>query len=507
MRGCGILLHISSLPSDYGVGTLGKEAYRFVDFLKKGGQTYWQLLPIGPTGYGDSPYQSYSAYAGNPLFIDLDALVQDGLLPDSGADLKLLKKKTRKKTYKNYEQLYLSKKPILLKAATEFFSTANVGTREEFEAFCTASKAWLDDYALFTSLKDRFGGGIWTYWEAAIRQRDPDAVALWKETLAKEISTQKFIQYAFFKQYFSLKRYANENGVKLFGDMPIYVSADSADIWSEQKLFMLGDDGKPLKVAGCPPDDFSPTGQLWGNPLYDWDVLEKDNYLWWRKRIKYASTLFDLTRIDHFRGFESFYAISAEDKTAEHGEWLPGPGMKLFDAIKAEQGDIPLVAEDLGFLTSEVKAMLKAAGYPGMNVLQFAFGGDDSAYLPHNYARNSVAYIGTHDNDTALGWYASADRTTRRRINNYLGIDSKAYGAVEKMIRSLYASASELVILQMQDLLLQGSKARMNTPSTVGSHNWTYRLGKGDINDRLAFEIRKFADVYFRAPINNTANC
>jgi 4-alpha-glucanotransferase len=499
MRSCGILLHVSSLPSDYGVGTWGAEAYRFVDFLKKGGQSYWQLLPVGPTGYGDSPYQSYSAYAGNPLFIDIDMLIADGLLSGTDGELKAFAKRVRKKAFANYEHLCAFKKPLLFKAATAFFSAANAGARDDYDVFCAQSRAWLDDYALFMALKDDVGGVIWTEWEPGARLREPGALEAHKVRLESTVAAYKFIQYAFFKQYFKLKKYANDNGVKLFGDMPIYVSADSADIWSEPGLFMVDGHGKPLKVAGCPPDDFSPTGQLWGNPLYDWDVSAQDDYLWWRKRIKHSSMLFDLTRIDHFRGFESFYAIPAGDKTAEHGEWLKGPGLKLFDAVKKELGGVPLVAEDLGFLTPEVKAMLKDAGYPGMNVLQFAFGGDDSAYLPHNYVKNSVTYIGTHDNDTALGWFSRSDRATRKRASRYMGFDNGSYGIVEKMIRTLYASVSDLVVLQMQDILLQGSKARMNTPSTVSGRNWTYRLRKSDINDRLAAELRKFADIYFRS--------
>ncbi|MCL2055383.1 MAG: 4-alpha-glucanotransferase [Oscillospiraceae bacterium] len=497
MRSCGVLLHISSLPSDYGIGTLGKEAYRFVDFLKKGGHEYWQILPIGPTGYGDSPYQSYSAYAGNPLFIDLDMLADEGLLSKNDDDFKALAKKARKKAFANYEQLYACRKTVLFNAAKNFFSGDN-SEKTEFDNFCRANEAWLSDYALFMSLKALFGNVIWTEWEDNARLRVNSSLEEYKNTLKEEMNAYKFIQYVFFKQYFTLKRYANSNGIKLFGDMPIYVSPDSADIWANPKLFMLGDDGKPVKVAGCPPDGFSPTGQLWGNPLYDWDAMAKDGYEWWVERVRYSETLFDLTRIDHFRGFESFYAIPAGNPTAEYGEWLKGPSMALFKAIKEKLGDVKLVAEDLGFLTPDVTAMLKEAGYPGMNVLEFAFGGDNSGYLPHNYVKNSVTYIGTHDNDTALGWYRSLDKETRIRVNRYIGINPSKGGIAERMFRIVYASVSELVILQMQDFLLQDSSSRMNTPSTVNDSNWTYRVKKEDISDRLADEMCKFADVYFR---------
>ncbi len=497
MHSCGILLHISSLPSNYGIGTLGKEAYEFVDFLKKSGQEYWQILPVGPTGYGDSPYQSYSAYAGNPLLIDLDMLIEDGLLNSDDHDLKVL---LHKEHFVDYAQLFSFKYVILQKAAASFFTNTNSADMLDFKRFCSENGFWLDDYALFMSLKYLNRQVMWTEWDDDIRLREAEAVERYSMELSDDILCWKFMQYEFFKQYFALKAYANKNGIKIYGDMPIYVSMDSSDIWANPELFMLDEDRRPTKVAGCPPDDFSPTGQLWGNPLYDWDKMEKDGFVWWISRVEYSAKLFDLTRIDHFRGFESFYAIPAEDKTAENGEWLKGPSMKLFNAIKAELGDVKLVAEDLGFLTDEVKQMLKDAGYPGMNVLEFAFyGKQDSNYLPHNYVRNSVTYIGTHDNDTAMGWYDSLEKADRKFAKKYMGLNKKE-GVCGGLIRTAFASISDLVIIQMQDYLELGSEARMNIPSTIGGGNWAWRLKDGDLSPELSKRIRKYAENFFRIP-------
>lgn len=497
MHSCGILLHITSLPGKYGIGTLGENAYKFVDFLKDSGQEYWQILPIGPTGYGDSPYQSYSAYAGNPLLIDLDLLVRQGLISSTDHDLAVLEQKKR---FEDYAQLFTYKNILLHKASAAFFEKANVAQLSAYNAFYYDNKWWLNDYALFMALKYHFGHVMWTEWEDDIRLRKEEAVKAYSEKLEKEIKCWKFIQFIFYRQYGALKAYANKKGIKIYGDMPIYVSMDSADIWANPELFMLDKDCRPVKVAGCPPDGFSPTGQLWGNPLYDWDKMEADGFKWWISRVEYSAKLFDLTRIDHFRGFESFYAIPAEDKTAENGEWLKGPSMKLFNAIKKQLGDVKLVAEDLGFLTDEVKAMLKAAGYPGMNVLEFAFyDRQDSNYLPHNYVRNSVTYIGTHDNDTAIGWYKSLNKNDKKYAKQYMALTRKE-GLCTGMIRTAFASVSDLVIIQMQDYLELGSSARMNTPSTIGNGNWAWRMKDGDINPVLAKKIKKLAKRYHRAP-------
>lgn len=498
MRSCGILLHISSLPGPYGIGTMGSYAYKFVDFLKESGQTYWQILPVGPTGYGDSPYQSYSAYAGNPLLIDLEALVKEGLIAENDRDLTVL---GQKHDFSDYAQLYSFKNVILHKAADNFFKSAGEKKLVEFQKFCVENNFWLEDYALYMSLKYYFHQKMWTEWEDDIRLRAPDAVVKYSKELSAEIKCWKFIQFKFFEQYNALKAYANENGIKIYGDMPIYVSMDSADIWANPELFMLDEDCRPTKVAGCPPDDFAPTGQLWGNPLYDWDKMEKDGFSWWISRVEYSGRLFDLTRIDHFRGFESFYAIPYGDKTAENGEWLKGPSMKLFEAIKAELGEVELVAEDLGFLTEDVRKMLKEAGYPGMNVLEFAFyGGEDSNYLPHNYVKNSVTYIGTHDNDTALGWYKSLEKADRKFAKRYMNLTKKE-GICGGLIRTAFGSISDLVVIQMQDYLRLGSEARMNIPSTIGGENWAWRMSENALNKKLAKKIRRYAKTYFRLPV------
>ncbi len=498
MHSCGILLHISSLPGNYGIGTMGKSAFEFVDFLKKSGQEYWQILPIGPTGYGDSPYQSYSAYAGNPLLIDLDMLIKDGLISKDDHDLHVL---GQKHNFADYAQLYSFKNIILHKASAKFFSSADNKQLMLFKKFCAENNFWLEDYALFMSLKYLFHQVMWTEWEDDIRLRKSSAVQRYTEELSDEILCWKFIQFKFFEQFFSLKKYANQNGIKIYGDMPIYVSMDSADIWANPDLFMLDKNCRPTKVAGCPPDGFSPTGQLWGNPLYDWDKMESNGFAWWISRVEYSGKLFDLTRIDHFRGFESFYAIPAEDKTAENGEWLKGPSMKLFNAIKSELGDVKLVAEDLGFLTDDVKKMLKEAGYPGMNVLEFAFyGREDSSYLPHNYVKNSVTYIGTHDNDTALGWFNSLEKKDRKFAKKYMGLNKKE-GICGGLIRTAFSSVSDLVIIQMQDYLNLGSEARMNIPSTIGGGNWAWRMSDGDLTPELSKRIRKYTKTYFRIPV------
>ncbi len=497
MHSCGILLHISSLPGKYGIGTLGKEARKFVDFLVKSGQEYWQILPIGPTGFGDSPYQSYSAYAGNPLLIDLDALIEDGLISADDHDLEVIEKKP---DFIDYAQLDSFKQIVLKKACSAFFARSETLEKTAFEKFCRDNAFWLEDYALFTALKKHFRNVMWTEWDNDIRLRKPEAMERYSQLLAEEIQCVKFIQYIFFEQYFALKSYANSKGIKIYGDMPIYVSMDSSDIWASPELFMLDENRRPIKVAGCPPDDFSPTGQLWGNPLYDWDYMEIRGYKWWVSRVKYSCKLFDLTRIDHFRGFESFYAIPYGNETAEVGEWLPGPSMKFFRAIREELGNINLVAEDLGFLTEDVRKMLKDSGFPGMNVLEFGFGGEDSNYLPHNYVRNSVTYIGTHDNDTALGWYHSADKATRKRAKKYMAL-SKKEGVNWGMIRTVYASVSDLAVIQMQDFLGLGSEARMNIPSTIGNGNWAWRLKDGELTDKLAEKILKYAKLYFRSSL------
>ena len=493
-------MHISSLPGRFGIGTMGKEAYKFVDFLVKSGQSCWQILPVGPTGYGDSPYQSYSAYAGNPLLIDLDMLIEQGLFNADDHDLRLLE---RKGSFESYAQLYSFKNVVLHKASKKFFECADEEAMLQFKKFCADNSFWLDDYALFMALKYHFHQEMWTKWDDDIRLRKPSAVDEYTVGLADEIRCWQFIQYVFFGQYFALKKYANDCGIGIYGDMPIYVSMDSADIWASPELFELDEDCRPLRVAGCPPDDFAPTGQLWGNPLYNWERMKKNGYQWWISRVDYSELLFDITRIDHFRGFESYYAIPAQDETAENGEWVKGPGLALFDAIRAELGEVNLVAEDLGFLTPEVREMLDKSGFPGMNVLEFAFyGRQNSQYLPHNHKRNSVTYVGTHDNDTALGWYATLDDKDRKFAKKYMALNKKE-GVCYGLIRTAYASVSELAVIQMQDFLEIGSEARMNTPSTIGGGNWAWRIKEDALTDKLAKKMKAYATRYFRAPEQN----
>ncbi|MDR0974815.1 MAG: 4-alpha-glucanotransferase [Ruminococcus sp.] len=490
MRSAGILLHISSLPDQYGIGTLGKCAFDFIDFLKKSGCSYWQMLPVGPTGYGDSPYQSYSAFAGNPNLIDIEALINDGLIP-ADEDFSSLT------AANNYDELFNLKSKILHKAYLSFTPG------DDYSVFC-AENPWLDDYALYMKIKYSKGMNMWTMWEDSLRLREPDAI---KAVIAEDeaspkaeysIGFWKFCQYIFYKQFETLKAYAEKNRIKLIGDMPIYVSMDSSDIWANPELFELDEDLRPLNVAGCPPDDFAKTGQLWGNPVYAWGEHYRTGYKWWISRISQAGKLFDVLRIDHFRGFESFYAIPATDETAEHGVWKTGPGTHMFEVIKENCKNAPeFIAENLGFLTEDVWKMLDDVGYPGMNVLEFGFGGDDSIYLPHNYVKNSVTYIGTHDNDTALGWYSSLDKKAKKRIRKYIN-KSDDESICEALMRTLCASVSETVIFQMQDLLELGSEARMNTPSTVGGTNWHWRLEKSEYSSKLAERMRKLLERYYR---------
>ncbi|MDR0904328.1 MAG: 4-alpha-glucanotransferase [Ruminococcus sp.] len=491
MRTAGILLHISSLPDPHGIGTLGKCAFDFIDFLKSCGCSYWQMLPVGPTGYGDSPYQSYSAFAGNPNFIDLNALIADGLLCDD--DLIEIGE------FENYDELFAAKAKILHKAYLKFS-----GDITEF----AAENPWLDDYALYMKLKYSHNMNMWTMWEDPLRRREPEAIAAVikddeeNPTAEYSIGFWKFCQFIFYKQFAALKAYAEKNRIKLIGDMPIYVSTDSSDIWASPELFDLDEDLRPVNVAGCPPDDFAKTGQLWGNPVYAWGEHLRTGYSWWISRILQAGKLFDVLRIDHFRGFESFYAIPAADETAENGVWKTGPGSHMFDIIKENcpHDKIPeLIAENLGFLTDDVQKMLVDVGYPGMNVLEFAFGGDDSCYLPHNFIKNSVSYIGTHDNDTALGWYNSLDKKTKKRMRRYIN-KTNGESICEALIRTLAASVSDTVIFQMQDLLELGSKARMNTPATVGGSNWHWRIEKAGYSVKLAERLRKILERYFRIP-------
>lgn len=492
MRKSGILMHIASLASPYGIGTLGKEARAFVDFLKESGQTYWQLLPICPTSYGDSPYQSYSTFAGNPYFIDLDMLAQDGLL--SWEEYGNIDWENVPEAI-NYGALYEKRYPILHKAAERFLQNPP----EAFYVFCEEEKQWLDNFALFMTLKDVHQGASWWDWKKELRNYEPEAIANARVAYEKDILFWKAIQYLFFVQWKSLKAYANERGIEIIGDLPIYVSLDSVDVWSDPQLFQLNDEKIPKEVAGCPPDGFSADGQLWGNPLYDWDYMEKDDYTWWVNRIDYLCNIYDVLRIDHFRGFEAYYAIPYGNTTAHGGSWKPGPGMKLFNAVEQKIGKKRIIAEDLGFLTEGVYQLLKDSGFPGMKVLEFAFDSRDTsgnAYLPHNFVKNCVAYTGTHDNEPVVGWFQTASSEDIEFAKHYLKLtDEEGYDW--GMMRALFASVADTTIVQAQDILGLGSESRMNTPATVG-RNWQWRAKEGVFTWELAQKLREMMWLYGR---------
>jgi 4-alpha-glucanotransferase len=489
-RSSGILMHIASLPSPYGIGTFGKEAYEFVDFLVEAGQSYWQILPIGPTGAGDSPYQSFSTFAGNPYFIDLDLLKEEGILTkeeyenaDFGNDPEKV----------DYEKMFNNKMPILRIA----FQNSKGKYKDELKNFRFENKAWLEDYALYMAVKSEFDLKSWQEWDTDIKLRKKTALEHYKEELKNEIDYWVFLQYIFFKQWAALKNYANINGIKIIGDIPIYVAEDSADTWANSEVFMLDEEKRPIVVSGCPPDAFSATGQLWGNPIYNWSHLEKTHYKWWIERIKGNINLYDVTRIDHFRGFESFWQIPYGEPTAVNGKWVKGPGIKLFNAVKEVLGEVDIIAEDLGYLTQEVIDFRDASGYPGMKVLEFAFDTrEESDYLPHNYEKNCIVYTGTHDNDTVMGWFENTQKSDTDFAKRYLKLNKKE-GYNWGFIRGALSSVGNLAIAQMQDYLGLGSEARMNIPSTLGG-NWLWRVKREYLSHKLAKKINKITKLYGR---------
>ena len=490
MRASGVLMHLTSLSSPHGIGTMGKEARAFADFLAAGGQRYWQLLPLGPTGYGDSPYQSFSTFAGNPYLIDLDFLAEEGLLTepeyageDWGEDPQRV----------DFGLLYRKRYPVLKKAVRRLLERKE----PEYETFLAENAHWLPDYALFMALKDAGGGTPWWQWPEELRRREPRALARTGEELREETDFWQGVQYLFFRQWQKLKEYVNGRGIGLIGDLPIYVALDSADVWAGPELFQLDRELVPTEVAGCPPDAFAADGQLWGNPLFDWERMEADGYAWWIGRIAHQLRLYDMLRIDHFRGFESYYAIPFGEGTARNGRWRPGPGMKLFRAVEAALGQKDIIAEDLGYLTPEVRQMLAESGFPGMKVLQFAFDSrEESDYLPHNYDKNCVVYVGTHDNDTALGWLDTVSPEDRRYAMDYLKLTG-AEGYHWGLMRGAWASAARLAVVTAQDLLGLGSGARMNTPSTLGG-NWQWRAMPGVFTEELAQRLRRETGIYRR---------
>lgn len=492
MRAGGILLPVSSIPSKYGIGTFSKEAYEFVDFLAKAGQAYWQILPLGPTGYGDSPYQSFSTFAGNPYYIDLEQLIQAGYLTEEdceGCDY------GSNEEYVDYEKIYYSRFKILHKA----FVNSKIENSSEFKDFVKKNEAWLADYALYMAIKDSLGGISWAQWDEDIKLRKSSALEKYKKELKEQILFYEFQQFLFKSQWTKLKEYANEKGILIIGDIPIYVAFDSADTWANPSLFQLDESCTPVGVAGCPPDAFSATGQLWGNPLYRWEYHKKTGYEWWLRRISYCYELYDVVRIDHFRGFDEYYSIPYGSPTAEFGKWEKGPGYDLFKIMKEKLGNKPVIAEDLGFLTPSVLKLVKKTGYPGMKILQFAFDSrEESDYLPHNYTSNSVVYTGTHDNDTILGWLDAIGRKDRSFAKRYLNIKSNKDIEWE-FIRAALSCVSDTAIIPMQDYLGLGSEARINIPSTLGN-NWKWRMVKGSLTEELAEKIYKMGKMYGRIP-------
>ena len=489
-RSSGILLHPSSLPGPYGIGDLGPQSFRFVDWLSSTGCTLWQILPLGPTGYGDSPYQCFSAFAGNPYLLSPDELLADGLVTES--DLDELKSLPASRV--DFGLLIPKKLDLLQKAFSRF--QANPGQlREAFDYFCAENASWLDDFALFMALKEANGGGAWNGWPEALRSRKKAAMTKARKELAESVMRYSFYQFLFFRQWNKVRKYANEKGIQIIGDIPIFVAYDSADVWANPDLFFLDKSGNPTVVAGVPPDLFSATGQLWGNPLYNWEVHKKENYAWWLSRVNASLKFMDILRFDHFRGFAGYYEIPAEHKTAENGRWVPGPRKDLFRAVDKFLGDglvthetgLPIIAEDLGLVTPDVLELLAAFGLPGMKVLQFGFTGPDNPFLPHNYVPNCVAYTGTHDNDTAMGWYASAPSHEKDFAHRYLGVDGHDFAW--DLIRTVWKSVAVFGIAPMQDVLSLGGEARMNFPSKLGG-NWEWRMGENDLREDYAAGLR-----------------
>lgn len=492
MRTSGILMPVASLPSKYGIGCFSKEAYEFVDRLHEAGQKYWQLLPLGPTGYGDSPYQSFSTFAGNPYFIDLEVFISEGMLTVEDCESENFGNDSRKV---DYGKIYHARSRVLWKA----FQNSGVSTNEKFQLFCEENGEWLLDYALFMAVKAHFGDRGWSEWEDDIKMRQPEALEKYRQMLAEEIIYHKFVQYQFLNQWKKLKHYANEKGIKIIGDIPIYVALDSADSWAHPELFQMDAAKRLTAQAGCPPDGFSATGQLWGNPLYDWAYHQQTGYEWWTRRIAHHRKLFDVIRIDHFRGLDKYYSIPFENKTAEHGTWMPGPGMEIFEVIKRKLGTLDIIAEDLGFLTESVFKLLADTGYPGMKVLQFAFDSREAGdYLPHNYSTNCIVYTGTHDNNTVKGWFQSMKEDDRDYALEYLGRDHLREDEISQVfIRMAQSSVAKLCVIPIQDYLDLDGSARINTPATLGE-NWIWRMLPHEFTKELADKIRQITRLYGR---------
>ncbi|HEU5103094.1 MAG TPA: 4-alpha-glucanotransferase [Roseiflexaceae bacterium] len=491
-RKSGLLLHPTSLPGRWGIGDLGANAYTFVDFLAAAGQQLWQVMPLGPTGYGDSPYQGFSAFAGNPQLISIDQLLAEQLLaPEDLTDVPAFSDQ-----HVDYGAVIPFKLAMLKKSFDRFKRVATNEQRQTFADFRTEQRAWLADYALFAALKEQHGGANWNTWNRPIARREPAAVGEWASRLSAQTEFHAYMQYLFFQQWTSLKRYANERGIQIIGDIPIFVAYDSADVWANREIFALNDEGHSLVVAGVPPDYFSATGQLWGNPLYRWDVLAGQGYRWWIERFRTTLTLVDIARLDHFRGFAAYWEVPAGEATAINGRWVAGPGTALFEAVREALGGLPIIAEDLGVITPDVEALRDELGFPGMKVLQFAFNGNpDDVYLPHNYLPHCIVYSGTHDNDTTLGWWRALPPHDQRNVQLYLGRDGSDISW--DFIRLAWASVADLAIVPIQDALNLGSEARMNTPGQAGG-NWGWRYTADMLTTELVGRLRQLTELYGR---------
>ena len=497
MRSSGILMPVFSLPGKYGIGCFSKKAYEFVDFLSEAGQSLWQILPLGPTSYGDSPYQSFSTFAGNPYFIDLEELVKAGLLQESEIKETGLDKKTGKI---DYAFLYNTRFGLLRRA----YERSDIEKNAEFKKFVDAESEWLEDYALYMAIKASFNNQSLESWDEDIRTREPEALKEYSDKYRDDTLFFEFIQFEFDREWKKLKAYANSKGVSIIGDIPIYVSADSADVWANPKLFQLDKDLRPTRVAGCPPDDFAVKGQLWGNPLYDWEYHEKTGYDWWKKRMEKCADLYDVIRIDHFRGFDQFYSIPGDAGDAVNGKWIDGPGIKLFKALQPEldKKGTGIIAEDLGFVTDTVRKLVKDTGYPNMKVIEFAFDPEDDArtndFLPFNYDKNCIAYTGTHDNETVMEWLTRVDKKTYKYIRKYIGGSVKIKKDIARsIIKEVIASPAQYAIIPIQDYLLLGEEGRINTPSTLGG-NWEWRVDEHMLTDKLARKIKYLTSMYGR---------
>jgi 4-alpha-glucanotransferase len=504
-RCSGILLHITSLPARFGIGDFGPAAFEFADFLAAAGQKLWQVLPLNPTGYADSPYQCFSAFAGNPMLLSLESLRDAGLL----SSLDLAQAPAFPEDSVDYGAVIAFKMPALHRAAKTFFADSSRADRAAFESFCESARSWLDDFALFMALKDQHQLAMWTTWEPALRRRDPDVLAAWSRKLAPQIEAFKYWQFEFFRQWQKLKAYCRQRGIRFLGDVPIYVAHDSADVWAHPELFQLDESGNPIVMSGVPPDYFSATGQLWGNPIYRWDVSSATGHQWWIERFRASLGLFDMVRLDHFRGFESYWEVPAGETTAIHGRWVTGPGEPFFSALQDALGPLPIVAENLGVITPPVEKLRQQFGLPGMSLLQFAFGNDPQgpSFRPHNYSRDLVAYTGGHDNDTTLGWWQSSGasdstrtaedvRKEREFTRTYLNFRDDAE-MPWVMVRAVAASVADVAIIPLQDVLGLGSEARMNLPGTVGG-NWKWRYRPGALSETLSARLRQLTTMYDR---------